>query len=74
MIAWRQETRRLHRRALREPWNADMSGEDYRRGVFSQRKRRRRNVTVLSAIGGLVASGMLLQVVHVAQIQVTRGG
>jgi hypothetical protein len=73
MVAWRQETRRLHRRALHEPWNAETSGEDYRQNVFSQRKRRRWNRTVLSAIAGLVASGVLLQFIHVAHMQVTRG-
>ena len=72
MIAWRQESRRLHRRALHEPWNADMSGEDHRQGVFGRRKRRRWNLTVLSAIAGLVASGVLLQFIHIAEI--TRGG
>ena len=66
MIAWRQETRRLHRRVLHEPWHAETSGEDYRRGVFSQRKRRRWHRTVLSAVTGLVLSGVLLQVLHVA--------
>jgi hypothetical protein len=42
--------------------------------VFSQRKRRRWNRTVLSAVAGLVASGVLLQFLHVAHTQVTRGG
>jgi len=74
MVAWRQETRRLHRRALYEPWNAETSGEDYRQNVFSQRKRRRWNRTVLSAVAGLVASGVLLQFIHVAHTQVVRGG
>ena len=74
MFAWRQETRRIHRRALYEPWNADMSGEDHRRDVFSQRKRRRWNRTVLSAVAGLIASGVLLQFIHVAHIQMARGG
>ena len=74
MVAWRQETRRLHRRALHEPWNAEMSGEDHRRDVFSQRKRRRWNRTVLSAVVGLVLSGVLLQLLHVAHTQVMRGG
>ena len=72
MVAWRQETRRLHRRALNEPWNAETSGEDYRR--VSQRKRRRWNRTVLSAVAGLLASGFLLQFMHVAHTQVARGG
>jgi hypothetical protein len=72
MIAWRQETRRLHRRALHEPWNADMSGEDYRRDVFSQRKRHRWSVTVLSAVGGSVAAAVMVQFIHVAQV--ARGG
>ncbi|MFI5033064.1 MAG: hypothetical protein ACHQPH_20415 [Reyranellales bacterium] len=74
MVAWRQETRRLHRRALHEPWNADISGEDHRQGVFGRRKRRRWNRTVLSAIAGLVASGVLLQFIHIAHTQVGRGG
>ena len=74
MVAWRQETRRLHRRALYEPWNAETSGEDYRQNVFSRRKRRRWNRTVLSAIAGLVASGVLLQFIHIAHTQVGRGG
>lgn len=51
-----------------------MSGEDYRRDVFSQRKRRRWNRTVLSAVAGLVMSGLPLQFIHIAHTQVTRGG
>jgi hypothetical protein len=72
MVAWRQETRRLHRRALNEPWNAETSGEDNRR--VSQRKRRRWNRTVLSAIAGLVASGVVLQFIHIAHTQIVHGG
>ena len=74
MVAWRQETRRLHHRALYEPWHVETSGEDHRRGVFSRRKRRRWSRTVLSAIAGLVASGVLLQFIHVAHTQMMRGG
>lgn len=74
MVAWRQETRRLHRRTLYEPWNADVSGEDYRRDVFSQRKRRRWSRTILSAFAGLAVSGVLLQFIHGAQMQMARGG
>jgi len=32
MVAWRQETRRLHRRALYEPWTAETSGEESKEG------------------------------------------
>jgi hypothetical protein len=74
MMAWRQETRRLHRRPLHEPWHAETSGEDHRRGVFSRRKRRRWNRTVLSAAAGLVASGALLQFIHIANTEMARGG
>ena len=72
MIAWRRETRRLHRRALHEPWNADMSGEDHRQGVFGQRKRHRWSVTVLSALGGSAMATVVLHFIHVAEI--ARGG
>lgn len=68
MVAWRQETRRLYRRALHEPWNAEVSGEDYRQSVFGQRKRHRWNVTVLSALAGSVAAAVVLQFIHVAEI------
>ena len=74
MVAWRQETRRLHRRALYEPWSANLSGEDHRRDVFSRRKRRRWNRTVLSAVAGLVVAGVLVQFIHIAQVQMARGG
>jgi hypothetical protein len=65
-IAWRQETRRLHRRALHEPWNVESSGEDHRRGVFSRRKRRRWSRAVLYALAGSIAAVVVLQVIHPA--------
>ena len=67
-VAWRPETRGLHRRALYEPWPAETSGEDHRRGVFSQRKRHRWSVTVLSALAGSVAAALMLHFIHVAEI------
>jgi hypothetical protein len=72
MMAWRQETQRLHRRAPSETWNAETSGEDHRQGVFSRRKRRRWSRTILCALAGSVTAAVLLQVIHVAQM--TRGG
>ncbi len=72
IVAWRHQTRRLHRRALHEPWSAEMSGEDHRQGVFGQRKRHRWSVTVLSALAGSIAVAVVLHVIHVAEI--VRGG
>jgi hypothetical protein len=66
-IAWRQETRRLHRRALHEPWHAETSGEDHRRGVFSRRKRRRWSRAALYAVAGSITAVVVLQFVHVAR-------
>jgi hypothetical protein len=65
-IAWRQETRRLHRRALYEPWQAETSGEDHRRGVFSRRKRRRWSRAVLYAVAGSITALVVLQLIHPA--------
>ena len=71
-VAWRRETRRLHRRALYEPWNAELSGEDHRQGVFSRRKRHRWSVTVLSALAGSATAALVLHFIHVAETM--RGG
>ncbi len=72
IVAWRRETRRLHRRVLHEPWNAELSGEDHRRDVFGRRKRHRWSVTVLSALAGSIAAAVVLHFIHLAEI--ARGG
>lgn len=66
-VAWRRETRAIYRRALHEPWQAETPGEDHRRGVFSRRKRRRWNVTAISALAGAIAAAVLLHFIHVAK-------
>lgn len=49
-----------------------MSGEDYRQGVFGQRKRHRWSVTVLSALAGSAMAAVVLHFIHVAEV--VRGG
>jgi hypothetical protein len=63
-LAWRRETRRLDRRALHEPWDADTTAEDFRRGLVDRRKRRRWSVTVLSALAGSAAATVLLHIAN----------
>jgi hypothetical protein len=72
MVAWRRETRRLDRRTLYEPWDADTSAEDFRRGLIDRRKRHRWSVTILSALAGSVTALVLLHFVHAAGM--THGG
>ena len=62
-LAWRHQTRRLHRRTYYEPRGWDTTEQDFRRQVLGQRRRRRLGLTVLSALAGSVAATAALQLV-----------
>ena len=71
LLAWRRETRRLHRRTYYEPRGWDTTEQDFRRQVLGNRRRRRLGITALSALAGSVVATAALQL---AQFSNSIGG